>query len=473
MGGLFEKMKRHYHFIGIGGVGMGTIASLLAAQGHKVSGSDLKESEFTAKLREQGAAVFIGHAAKNVAKPDTVVYSSAIAKNNPELIAAKRKRIKIVQRAQLLAELMKAKEGITIAGAHGKTTTTSMISCLLIKAGLNPTTAVGGIVNGGSYGANLGDGKHFVAEVDESDGSFLYFSPKYSVITNMDFEHVDYYKNWKNILSAYRKFIKKTVFQGCLFICGEDQQLRQLAVESKRKFLSYGFSSTNSVVARNLATEGYFSRFECSYQGKDLGVFRLKVPGKHNILNALACISVGMELSVDPDVIKKSLEEFTGAKRRFQLKGEVGGVKIVDDYGHHPSEIVATLEAAKSFKQNRVVVVFQPHRFSRTKFLMDDFVTSLSVCDYLVLTDIYAASEKPIEGVSSQILYEKIKKTGRVPVIYLKKDEIIGHLSDIIQKGDLVLTLGAGDVTKLSDELVLALQGAKRFSAGNLMKESV
>jgi len=453
-----SKKVKHFHFIGIGGAGMGTLASLLVAKGFSISGSDLKESEFTSKLKSQGAKVFIGHDAKHIAGADCVVYSSAIKKDNPEFTSTLQNGIPILQRAQLLAELMEKEKGITVAGAHGKTTTTSMISCLLVNAGFKPTTAVGGIINGSSHHADLGEGKYFVAEVDESDGSFLYFSPHYSVITNIDFEHVDYYGNWENILESYRRFIKKTRTKGHLFIYGEDVRLVKLARESGKEFLAYGFSPQNDCYAQNLSSGGYSSGYECIYKGKILGSVDLKIPGKHNILNSLACVSVGIELGIDWDVISRVLGDFTGVKRRFQLKGEINDIMIIDDYGHHPTEIAATIEAAKSFGKKRVIVAFQPHRYTRTKFLMDEFVTSLSKSDYLVLTDIYAASEKPIEGVTSQSLFEKIKKAGPVPVTYLKKEKITEHLLKIAKPGDLILTLGAGDITKISDELVVRLK---------------
>ncbi len=436
---------------------MGTLAMLLKAEGHTVSGSDLKESDFTMRLQEQGADIFIGHHANNLGDCDVVVYSSAVALDNVEMQAAKAKNIPILKRAELLAQIMNPKKGITVAGAHGKTTTTSMLSCLLIQAGLKPTTAVGGIVLGGNYHANLGDGEYFVAEVDESDGSFLYFSPFYSVITNVDFEHVDYYYSWENILKAYRQFIGRTQDKGCLFIFGEDEKLLQLAKDSQKRFVTYGFLESNDIVAKNLKLKGYSLDFDCFYKGKELGKFHLKVPGRHNVLNALATIGVGMELKLSLPMIQQTLGEFCGAKRRLQLKGEINGVMVLDDYGHHPTEIEATLEAAKSFGRERIVVVFQPHRFSRTKFLMEEFAKSFKLCDYLILTDIYAASEKPLEGVTSQALFERIQAVKKERVVYLKKEDILPHLLSIVKKDDLVLTLGAGDVTCLSDELITKL----------------
>ncbi|HOW34810.1 MAG TPA: UDP-N-acetylmuramate--L-alanine ligase [Candidatus Omnitrophota bacterium] len=445
-------MNKHYHFIGIGGVGMGTIASLLIAKGYRVSGSDLKESDFTAKLREQKAKISIGHDAKNIESPDFVVYSSAVSRDNPERVAAEQKKIPVLQRAQLLAQLMESEKGITVAGAHGKTTTTSMISYCLIRAGLNPTTAVGGMINNDkTYNSNLGSGQYFVAEVDESDGSFLYFSPFYSVITNIDFEHVDYYHSWDNILSAYRTFIARTKADGCIFAYGQDMRLRSLLSESGRRFTTYGFSKENDVVASHEKLNGRSLGFDCAYKGRNIGRFDLSIPGKHNILNALACICVSMQMGIDLEVIRESLREFKGVRRRFQLKTDVNDIMVIDDYGHHPTEIKATIETAKSLGRKRVVTVFQPHRYTRTKFLMEEFVKSLSASDCLVITDIYAASEEVIPGVTSEKLCELIRASGKPEVIYLKKERIIDYLLDNVRKGDLVLTLGAGDITRISD----------------------
>lgn len=451
-------MSKHYHFIGVGGVGMGTIALLLLSKGYTVSGSDLKVSYFTEKLNRLGAKIFIGHEAKNVGSADCVVYSSAIQEQNPELVYARENHIPIFKRAQVLAQLMDKETGIAVAGAHGKTTTTSMISNMLLKAGLQPTVAVGGVISGESYNANLGAGKYFVAEVDESDGSFLYFNPFYSVITNIDFEHVDYYHNFDNILKAYRDFIEKTHPQGCLFADGGDENLKRLLTESRKRFITYGFSPENHVSADNIVCEGYTSRFHCLIQGKDKGEIRLQVPGRHNILNALACVGMGLELSIDFNVIAKSLADFAGVQRRFQLKADVNDILVVEDYGHHPSEISQTIQAARTFGKKRIVVAFQPHRYTRTKFLMNEFVEALSLSDYIVLTDIYAASEEPIEGVHAQKLYEKIKIKAKSAIDYVAKEEVTECLLKNIRPGDLVLVLGAGDIGKVSDELAKKLK---------------
>ena len=454
--------KKHYHFIGIGGIGMGTLAALLLAKGHKVSGSDLKEKdEWIDRLRKAGATIFTGHNASYVQNPDYVVYSSAIRVTNPEMIDAVSRSLPLLRRVELLAQLANEQTGITIAGAHGKTTTTSMISYLLINAGLKPTTAVGGIINGDTYNANLGEGKYFVAETDESDGTFLYFRPVYSIITNIDFEHVDFYKDWKGILEAYRKFIDCTSDKGKVIVCAEDQKLKTLVKESKRTAVFYGFDSSCDVWATNIHTNGFHSSFECHNKFGKLADFELNIPGRHNVLNALACIALGLELGIAVEVMQKTLKEFNGVKRRFQLKGQVDDIMVVDDYGHHPTEIVATLNAARLFNKKRLVTIFQPHRYSRTKFLLKEFVESLMLTDRLIMTDIYAASEKPSEGASTKDLLEPLQKAMGDRVVYLKKEEIISYLTDFVQHGDLVLFLGAGDIYHYSEELVNVLHKKK------------
>jgi UDP-N-acetylmuramate--alanine ligase len=364
----------------------------------------------------------------------------------------------VLRRAQVLAQLVNSQVGITIAGSHGKTTTTSMISSLLINAGLGPTTAIGGIINGpAAYNANLGEGKYFVAEVDESDGTFLYFNPHYSVITNMDFEHVEFYKNWEGITQAFAKFIACTHSDGILIVCGEDEKLLGLVRQQKIAAVTYGMSDEQDVYAVGVVNDGFQSSFSCHTHRAKLGDFELKVPGRHNILNALACISLGLQLGISYEVMFETLKSFTGVKRRFQLKGRVNDVMVIDDYGHHPTEIQATLNAARLFAPKRLITVFQPHRYSRTKFLLDEFVEQLSRSDELILTDIYAASEKISEGVGAGALFEKLQKTLGARVIFLKKENILKYLRDHVQPGDMVIFLGAGDIYQLSDELVKIL----------------
>jgi UDP-N-acetylmuramate--alanine ligase len=460
---------KHYHFIGIGGIGMGTLASLLLDKGFRVSGSDVKDNELTALLRKKGAKIFIGHSVENIKGAHCIVHSSAIRVTNPEMIQAVSLQIPLLRRAELLAELVNAQTGITIAGAHGKTTTTSMVSNMLLKAGLNPTTAVGGIINGDTaYNANLGGGQYFVAEADESDGTFLYFEPQYSIITNIDFEHVDFYKNWDNIIAAYRKFIQRTRRGGCVIICGEDPRLKELVANENIQSLTYGFSPQFDVHAENVVNEGYSTRFDCYYRSKALGAIDLVVPGRHNVLNALATIALGITLNIPFETMASSLQTFYGVKRRFQLKGNFDDIMVIDDYGHHPTEIMATLSAAKSFNRKRVVVAFQPHRYSRTKFLMDEFVKSFKLSDYLVITDVYAASEKPSEGADIQELYAKIHAEYGEAAVYLKKEKIVEHLLEAVRPGDLLLTLGAGDITQLSDQFIAAWQARQSFKSQKL-----
>ncbi len=450
-----------YHFIGIGGIGMGAVASLLLAKGHKVSGSDLKDNELTEQLRKNGANIYIGHHASNVQNPDYVVYSSAIRITNPEMIESVSRNLPLLKRAEVLAQLVNEEIGITVAGAHGKTTTTSMVSCMLVNAQLKPTTAVGGIINGNTYNAHLGEGRYFVAEVDESDGTFLYFRPMFSIITNIDFEHVDFYKDWNGILGAYSKFIELTNAKGCVIACGQDEKLKSLIKASNKKAILYGLNDTCDVWAKNIVTKGFSSHFECHTKFGKLADFELIVPGQHNILNALACITLGLQIGISVEVMQKTLKEFNGVKRRFQLKGQVDDVMVVDDYGHHPTEIVATLNAAKLFNRKRLVTIFQPHRYSRTKFLLNEFVESLKLADQLIITDIYAASEKPTEGASIKDLLEPLQKILGDRVTYLKKEDILKHLTDYVKSGDLVLFLGAGDIYHYSDELVGVLSKKK------------
>lgn len=445
--------------IGIGGIGMGTLASLLLDQGHTVSGSDLKENEMTIGLKGRGVGVHLGHRIGNIVKDtDFVVYSSAIRVNNPELIESESRNIPVLRRAEVLAQLVNQQVGITIAGAHGKTTTTSMVSSLLINAGLRPTTAIGGIINSPtSYNANLGEGKYFVAEVDESDGTFLYFNPHYSIITNMDFEHVDFYKNWEGITQAFAKFINSTRSDGCLIACGEDKKLLELVRQAGVKAVTYGMSDQYDVFAQDVFMDGFNSSFACRTRDGSLGNFQLSVPGRHNILNALACISLGLQLGIPYEVMFKTLKSFTGVKRRFQLKGRVNEVMVIDDYGHHPTEIRATLKAARLFHPKRLITVFQPHRYSRTKFLLNEFVEHLSLSDEVILTDIYAASEKIDEGVGVGVLLGELQKKLGPKVVFLKKEGIIKYLQDYLQPGDMVIFQGAGDIYHLSDELVNTL----------------
>lgn len=450
-------MNRQFHFIGIGGIGMSSIAQLLMKQGNSVTGSDVKESEILLRLRSQGARIHIGHSSSNIEDPDAVIYSSAISTGNIELQTAVERNIPIIRRAQMLAQLMDGKIGITVAGAHGKTTTTSLISFILSEAGLKPTVSIGGLISNFDENAWIGEGSYFVSEVDESDGTFLLFSPFYSVITNIDYEHVDYYKNWENIKDAYRKFMQKTNPKGCIFGCGDDQILKALLKNCGRQCITYGLSNDCNIYATDISINSFSSSFVYNYQKKEVGRATINIPGKHNIVNSLAAIGLGIELGIDFDKICKIISNYKGVRRRFQVKGDINNILVVDDYGHHPTEIKAVLEAAKNVGRNRVVVAFQPHRYTRTKYLWDLFVESLALSDYLVITDIYAASEKPIPGVDSADLCKKLKDSGHAEAHFSSRDKLVDHILQIVRPGDMVITLGAGDITKVSDELVKRL----------------
>ena len=453
-----EVMSKHYHFIGIGGIGMGALASLLLDRGERVSGSDLRDNAMTQSLQAKGATVFQGHASQQISGADYVVYSSAIKDGNPELEEAKVQGIPIMQRAQLLAELMQSYTGVTVAGAHGKTTTTSLISDMLTKAGLKPTTAVGGIINELSSNAALGQGDLFVAEVDESDGSFLNFSPHYSVITNIDNEHLDHYGNYANILKAYADFIQKTQEDGLIIACGEDEQLVTLLNNAARTFMTYGFSDDHHVCAQDISFNGFTTSFSCYVHKELLGTVQLAIPGEHNVLNALACVAIGIEVGVAFEKIQMALETFAGVQRRLQVKGRVHQIQVVDDYAHHPTEIENVLATAQRLKEKRLVTVFQPHRFTRLQQLFEDFVRVLANTDYLIVTDVYAASEEPIEGVNAQKLVERVRTLMDDSVVYVPTGDIVQHVSQMAQEGDLILTLGAGDINQISEKIVEALQ---------------
>lgn len=464
--------SKHYHLIGIGGVGVGPLASLLLNKGHKVSGSDIKENPMTLALKEQGAAVSIGHREENIDGADMVVFSSAIRQDNPEIRKAREIGIPLVKRAGLLAELMRDYEGITVAGAHGKTTTTSMISHILSDCGLSPTTALGGVIVGGSYLAPWGKGKHFVAEVDESDGSFLFFHPQISVVTNIDYEHMDFYRDWDNVLKTYAQFLSQTDPGGIIVACGEDRHLKKILADSGRKYVTYGFSGECNIYAEDITDtprEKIRQSFVCVHQGHSLGRIFLTVPGRHNILNSLAAVSVGLRLGFPFEDIQRSLSSYRGVNRRFQFKGNIHSIEIYDDYGHHPTEIKSTLSAAKMVKNKRLLTVFQPHRYTRTQQLLEEFTTCFDDTDELIVTDIYAAGEDPIEGITGEYLAGKIKEKTRVPVSYVPREKLLGHVLSAVREGDLVLTLGAGDITAVSDQLVLELQSWRPQSLGKVL----
>jgi UDP-N-acetylmuramate--alanine ligase len=439
---MFANIQR-IHFVGIGGIGMSGIAEVLLNLGYKVSGSDLKLSPVTERLAAMGATVFEGHQAEHITGSEVVVISSAVRSENPEVQAAQAQHIPVIPRAEMLAELMRLKYGIAVAGMHGKTTTTSMIAAALAAGGLDPTVVVGGRVDALGSNARIGKSKYLVAEADESDRSFLRLSPIVEVVTNIDREHMDCYRDLRDVEQTFLAFMDLVPFYGIIVACADDENLRNLLPKVRRRVLTYGtydnvdFRITNRTFAPGDSERLSLSTFHILYRGADLGEFRLRVPGAHNVLNAAAAVAVGMGLDVPVDRIREALEQFNGVDRRFQVKGRANGVSVIDDYGHHPTEIRATLGAARQCGFARIHVIFQPHRYSRTQLLMEEFATAFSDADSLVLLDIYPASEAPIPGVTSLVLGQRIAQNGPTLVC------------DSAQPGDMVLILGAGNVSQL------------------------
>lgn len=460
---MYKKTK-HIHFVGIGGIGMSGIAELLLNLGYKVSGSDLYHSAITANLTALGGMIYSGHQGQWVSGADVVVTSSAIAANNPEVVAALEANIPVIQRAEMLAELMRLKKfGIAIAGSHGKTSTTSMVSWVLTRAGLDPTIVVGGKVDSLGGNAKLGEGEFLVAEADESDGSFLKLSPVLEVVTNIDLEHLDYYRDIEHIKSVFMEFIDKIPFYGAVILCLDDANIADLLPEIRKRKITYGLTAQADVHAEQLVAAGGRTRFMVRRGDAQLGEIDLSLPGRHNVYNALAAVCIALELEIPFSVIAGALGSFEGVQRRMQKKGELQGITIMDDYGHHPTEIRATLAAIKeAWPGKRLVVLFQPHRYSRTEALYKDFLTAFHQADFLVMTDIYAASEAPIPGVSSENLLLDIKQHGQRHTHFIPAvDELAEALLPLLVKDDLVLTLGAGNIVKAGEELVDLLRKQK------------
>lgn len=451
--------KRHIHFIGIGGIGMSAIALILLRMGHKVTGSDIKSSRLIEKINSFGGKVFLGHDEKNINDADIVVFSSSIMAENPELKAARDKKILTIHRADMLALLMNGKKGIAVTGAHGKTTTSSLISHILFRAKLDPTIVLGGEIKSISGNAAVGNGDYFVVEADESDGSFVHLKPFYCVITNIDEEHLDYYRNIGEIISSYMKFVKKIKSEGKLFACGDCDNLKRALRGYSKEVIYFGLSKDSDIYPTGVKMYKSHSDFGVVYKGTNLGRASLNIPGIHNISNAMAAFAVALEVGLDFRVIKEAVEDFRGAARRFQAKYSKDGINVIDDYAHHPAEIKATIVAAKNWKPKRLVVVFQPHRFSRTKYLKTKFGKCFESADHLIITDIYAASEEPLEGVSGKDIYNEVKIQGHKNAVFLPKKEIKDYLLKYVKPGDMILVLGAGDVTSISEELSKDLSG--------------
>ena len=458
------KRYQSVHFVGIGGIGMSGIAEILLNLGYRVTGSDTKRSETVERLEELGAKVFVGHAAGHVEGAHVVVYSSAVGRDNVEVQAARQRQIPAIPRAEMLAELMRLKYAIAIAGTHGKTTTTSMVGTILAEGGLDPTIVVGGRVSAFGSNARLGQGEFLVAEADESDGSFLRLTPTLAVVTTIDAEHLDYYRDLDAIREAFLTFVNKVPFYGASVLCLDEPNIQLLLPRVEKRVITYGLESAADLVARHVTLSGLTSRFEVVHRGTTLGECRLQIPGRHNVSNALAAIAVGLDLELPFETIVRALGSFTGVQRRFQVCGEARGILVVDDYGHHPAEIRATLAAARAGFDRRIVTVFQPHRYTRTRDLRQEFSTAFNQADILIVLDIYAAGEPPIAGVSADDLADAIRAHGHRNVTYLGRDRaaVVDHLVDTLHRGDLVLTLGAGDVGQLGPDLLRRLEADPR-----------
>jgi UDP-N-acetylmuramate--alanine ligase len=456
---LFAASHR-VHFIGIGGIGMSGIAEILLTMGYAVSGSDLRGSAATERLAGLGATIYVGHAAANASASDVVVTSSAVAKDNPEVVEARRRKIPVIQRAEMLAELMRLKYGIAVAGMHGKTTTTSMVAAVLAGGGLDPTVVVGGRVDALGSNARLGKSQYLVAEADESDRSFLKLPPVLAVVTNLDREHMESYAGMQDVENCFVEFMEKVPFYGAVTACVDNAMLKAILPRVQRRIYTYGESAEADFRVRILPkTEGALSTFEVNARGLLLGPFTLNVPGKHNVMNATAAVAMGVQLGVSPEQIAAGLASFRGVDRRFQVRGVEGGVTVVDDYGHHPTEIKATLQAARECGYGRVLVLFQPHRYTRTRDLMGDFAGAFGDADAVEVLDIYAASEQPIEGVSGESLAAAIRevKGGRVGYA-ASMPEAVAKLAADARPGEMVLTLGAGSVSQAAGSLLEALK---------------
>ncbi|HZS34242.1 MAG TPA: UDP-N-acetylmuramate--L-alanine ligase [Methylomirabilota bacterium] len=449
------KRYQQVHFVGIGGAGMSGLAEVILTLGYRVTGSDARRNEAVERLERLGAKVSVGHAASHIEGAHVVVYSSAVARDNPELQAARQRGVPVIPRAEMLAELMRVKHGIAIAGTHGKTTTTSMVGAVLAEAGADPTLVVGGRVTALGANARLGQGEFLVAEADESDGSFLKLTPTIAVVTTIDAEHLDYYRDLAAIRETFLAFVNKVPFYGAAVLCADQPEIQAILPRVEKRVITYGLTAPADLVAASVRLRELTARFEVLHRGDALGELHLQVPGVHNVANALAATAVGLDLEVAFPVIQRALASFTGVQRRFQVKGEAGGVLVVDDYGHHPAEIRATLAAARrGFPQRRRVVVFQPHRYTRTFHLQDEFPGAFDDADLLIVTDIYAAGEAPIAGVHARTLADAIAaRTGREVRYVADRTAVVELLLRTVRPGDLVLTLGAGDVGAVADQV--------------------
>ena len=455
---------RRIHFVGAGGIGMSGLAELLAIQGYDVTGSDLREGAGVERLRSLGIQVHVGHDEANVGDADVVVYSSAVRPTNAELREAEQRKVPVIPRAEMLAEVMRLKDGIAVAGSHGKTTTTSLIAHVLDAAGLDPTVIVGGRVQAPGAApttTRVGESELLVAEADESDGSFLRLAPVIAVVTNIDPEHMDHYADFEELQRAFATFVNGVPFWGASVLCIDHPGVQSILPHTRRRTITYGTVPQADLMAEDLTRDGHGTRFRVRHRGEVLGSARSPLPGHHNVQNTVATLAVALELDVDFQVAADALDSFVGIERRFQRIGEADGVQVVDDYGHHPAEVVATLAAARDLHDGRIVVAFQPHRYSRTQDLWDDFTRAFNDADVLVLTEIYAASEDKIPGVDSAGLAEAIRSHGHRNASHVADlDAVLEHLTEVTRPGDLVITLGAGNISTLAPRLLERLGGA-------------
>ncbi|MDL1892591.1 UDP-N-acetylmuramate--L-alanine ligase [Sphingobacteriales bacterium CHB3] len=460
---MFRSIRK-LHFVGIGGIGMSGIAEILIDQGFAITGSDKAESDNTERIASLGAKVYIGHDAKHLeADVDVLVYSSALALDNPEIVEAQRRKLPVIRRAEMLAEVMRLKYGIGIAGTHGKTTTTSMVSLVLMEGGIDPTVIVGGRLHGlAGSNARLGKGEFIVVEADEFDRSFLSITPTVAVLTTLETDHLDCYRDLEDIKSAFIQFASKVPFYGFVVLCLDEPALQEIMPKIKKKIITYGLNGQADLQAVDVRHKENASTFIVIREGKELGEITLQIPGKHNVQNALAAIAVGLELQVPFARVKTGIEKFTGVFRRWEVKAEINGIMVVDDYAHHPTEIAVTLAGVKSGWRRRVVCVFQPHLYSRTRDFYEDFGRSFFNADVLVLTDVYPAREEPIQGITGELIANTAKEFGHKNVHYVPdKKNIPDFLMKMKKRGDIIITMGAGDIWKYGEEFIKKLKGEK------------
>lgn len=454
----FKKIKR-LHFVGIGGTGMCGIAEILWNLGYSVSGSDMRNSESTDRLRKLGIKVFLEHKKENVAGADVLVISSAVKDTNPEVVFARENKIPVIRRSEMLGELMRMKFGIGVAGTHGKTTTTSMIGQVLTEAGLDPTIVVGGRVANLGSNAKLGQGEYLVAEADEFDRSFLRLTPTIAVVTTLEAEHLDYYKDLEEIKSVFTEFVNKVPFYGSVILCLDEATIQEIIPRIERPIVTYGLVPQADLVAHSVLLKEIGSHFKVKHKDRDLGDISLSVPGMHNVKNCLAAICVGLGLEVPFAEIQKALSEFKGVGRRFEIKGTANGIMVVDDYAHHPTEIRATLKAARDGWSKRTIAIFQPHLYSRTRDFHKEFGKSFFDSDILIITEIYPAREEPIPGVTGELVASQAREYGHKEVFYIpEKEKVVPFLKKILKSGDMVITLGAGDIFKVGEDLLSSLK---------------